>query len=59
MARLANCLDMDLHNSLAVPRLFLTCICLAEIVILVPNLLTEIAIERGSVRSSALLWGGP
>eukprot|EP00913_Durusdinium_trenchii_P007526 g7073.t1 len=48
-------------------RLFLTCICLAEIVILVPNLLTEIAIQRGLyapilravlsvVRLSPLAW---
>ncbi|CAJ1361615.1 unnamed protein product [Effrenium voratum] len=48
-------------------RLFLTCICLAEIVILVPNLLTEIALERGLyapvlravlsvVRLSPLVW---
>ena len=32
-------------------RLFLSCICLAEILILVPNLLTEIAIQRGQVCS--------
>lgn len=48
-------------------RLFLTCICLAEMLILVPNLLTEIAIQRGlyapilravlaMVRLSPLAW---
>ncbi|CAE7324585.1 RNF43 [Symbiodinium sp. CCMP2456] len=48
-------------------RLFLICICFAEIVILVPNILTEVAIDRGLyapilrtvlsvVRLSPLMW---
>jgi len=48
-------------------RLFLVCICIAEIVIVVPNILTEVAIDRGLyapvlrvvlsvVRLSPLVW---
>ena len=36
------------NGGLQAARLFLTCICLAEMLILVPNLLTEIAIQRGT-----------